>query len=81
MATKNDFEIHHKALALVMANRRDDEEGIVAVLGMVRESEIGEFLVAITEMVSVAFDTNPSAGWDAFIQRYGENIDAAESDL
>jgi hypothetical protein len=80
MATKNDMETHRKALALIQANRMDDEPGIVAVLGMVREAEIGEFLVAITELVSVAFDTDPATGWDAFISHHAANIDAAESD-
>ncbi|MEJ1113836.1 hypothetical protein WBN73_05535 [Paenarthrobacter sp. CCNWLY172] len=81
MATKNDFEVHRTALALVQANRANDEAGIIAVLSMVKESDIGEFVVALTELVSEAFNTAPSAGWEAFVSHYSAAIDTAESQI
>lgn len=81
MATKEELDVHRIALALIQANRRDDEPGIFAALNMVKESDIGEFLVAITELVSVAFDTDPATGWDAFIAGHGAHIDRAEAEL
>lgn len=79
MATKNDFEVARTALALVQANKAEDEAAILAVLSMVRESEIGDFLVALAEMVHFAHGCDPGAGWEAFSQGFAAAIDRAEA--
>ena len=81
MTLKNELDIHRTALALIQANTAEDEAAVIAVLNMVQESEIGEFLVALAEMVHYAHSCDPADGWTDFTDRYAAALDEAEAQI
>ena len=81
MATNTGVDLHRTALALVQANKTQDTEGVIAVLAMVKESEIGVFLAALADMVHYAHACDPADGWEDFTERYSAALDVADSNL
>ncbi|MFD1210971.1 hypothetical protein ACFQ36_02810 [Arthrobacter sp. GCM10027362] len=79
MAPNEATDIHRTALALVRANHNQDEAGVIGVLSMVTEDQLGGFLAALAEMVHYAHASDPAAGFDAFCDTYSAAIDQAET--
>lgn len=71
-------EVTRAAIALIQADRRGDEDGIIRLLGILPEDELDGLLVALAVLVSAAFDADPAQGWDDFIERVQAGLDAAD---